>query len=161
VRRDQLAQLAGIAAATGQEARLIAARRRMQAVRLTDDDRDLCASYLSEQYSVGRLNREELEDRLDLLHQAHVHADLTPVFDGLPVPLALYGLDRRRAPRWPWVVGGLAASLALPFFTIGLILLALGKEVAAAFFLGPAAVWIFLSLRWARRRTRRSLPPAH
>lgn len=152
---DQLARFAGLAAATGQEARLAAARRRMQALRLTDAERDTCAEHLSDQFVLGRLDRDELEDRLERLNRAAVHADLAPVFEGLPTP-RLYGPGPRTPARWPWVVAAGVASLALPFLTIGMVLVLLGREVAAAFFVGPALLWMLLAGRWASRRTKRS-----
>ncbi|MGH3463546.1 MAG: DUF1707 SHOCT-like domain-containing protein [Kribbellaceae bacterium] len=151
--RDQLANLAGLAAATGQEARILAARRRLQAVRLTDAERDVCAEHLSEQYALGRLDRDELEDRLDRLNRAAVHGDLAPVFEALPMP-ALYGPVRRHPPRWPWALAAVIASLAVPFLLLGLVLLVLGREVAAVIFAGPALFWMLLAGRWAFRRTR-------
>jgi hypothetical protein len=150
---DQLARLAGLAAATGQEARLAAARRRMQALRLTDAERDTCADHLSEQFVLGRLTRDEFEERLDRLHRVAVHGELAAVFHGLPMP-PLYGPVRRRPARWPWLVGAGVASLALPFLMVGMVLLLFGREVGAAVFAGPALLWILLSARWASRRTK-------
>jgi Flp pilus assembly protein TadB len=152
---DQLARLAGLAAATGQEARLAAARRRMQTIRLTDAERDTCAEQLSDQFVLGRLDRDELEDRLELLNRARVHGELPGVFEGLPMP-RLYGPAQRRPSRWPWVLAAAVASLALPFLTIGMVLVLLGREIAAAFFVGPALLWMLLAARWASRRTKKS-----
>jgi uncharacterized protein DUF1707 len=151
--RDQLANLAGLAAATGQAARVEAARRRVQTVRLTDAERETCTAHLAEQYALGRIDRDELEERMDLLNQASVHADLASVFAALPMP-PLYNRVRTRPPRWPWALGAVIASLAVPFLMLGAVLLVLGRESAAVIFAGPALVWMLLSARWAYRRTR-------
>ena len=153
--RDQLANFAAFAAVTGQEARVAAARRRVAALRLTDAERDNSAAQLAEQFVLGRLDRDELENRLELLNRAMVHGDLVPVFEGLPMPM-LYAPGPRRPARWPWVVAAGVASLALPFLTIGMVLVVLGREVAAAFFVGPALLWMLLAGRWASRRTKKS-----
>lgn len=155
--RDQLANLAGLAAATGQEARIAAARRRLQTVRLTDAERETCTAHLAEQFALGRLVRDELEDRLDLLNRASVHGDLAPVYESLPMP-PLYIRLRRHPPRWPWALGAVVASLAVPFLMLGTVLLVLGRETAAVIFAGPALLWMLLAAHWAFRRTRPEAP---
>lgn len=150
----KVADLAGKAAATGREARVIAEQRKKRALRLTDAERELCVEQLAEQYALGRLHRDEWEERHDQLARVVVHADLAPVFEGLPMP-ALYVPTKTSPPKWPWALALAGGSLAGPFLLIGLVLLVLGKTVAAAIFIAPALFWIFLAVRWAKRRTRR------
>ncbi|MFC0627135.1 DUF1707 SHOCT-like domain-containing protein [Kribbella deserti] len=153
-----VADLAGKAAATGREARVIAEQRRMRAIRLTDAERETCVEHLAEQYALGRLQRDEWEERHDQLGRAAVHGDIPAVFQGLPMP-DLYRRERDKPARWPWAVGIAVGSLSGPFLLIGLVLLALGREIGAAIFILPALIWILLSARWASRRSRRHLLP--
>lgn len=154
----KVADLAGKAAATGREARIIAEQRKKRAMRLTDAERELCVEQLAEQYALGRLQRDEWEERHDQLARVVVHADVPAVFQGLPMP-ALYERERDKPARWPWAVGVAVGSLSGPFILIGLVLLVLGREIGAAIFILPALIWILLTARWASRRSRRHLPP--
>lgn len=147
-----LVNLAGMAAAASQEARVAAARRRMLTVRLTDDERRVCSDELAEQFALGRLDEVELDRRVDLLHEAVTHGDLLPVFAGLPLP-PLYAQEPRKPGRWRWAAFVGAVWMALPFFLTGLVFLLFGREVAAAIFGLPALAWVFFTWRWARRGT--------
>jgi hypothetical protein len=156
--RADLANLTGMAAAAGREAREAAARRKMQAIRLTDDERRICSDDLAEQFAVGRIDVVELNDRLDLLHAAVTHGDLVPIFEGLPVP-QLYLREPRKPGRWRWAAFAGAVWLALPFFLTGLVFLVFGREIAAAIFGIPSTLWVLATWRWARNGTRaRSAP---
>ena len=149
----ELAKLAGMAAAAGQEARVQAARRRMLSVRLTDEERRVCTDELAEQFAVGRLDEAELHRRVDLLNDAVTHADLQPIFAGLPLP-PLYAQEPRKPGRWRWAAFVGAVWMALPFALTGLVLLIFGREVAAAIFGLPALAWVFFTYRWASRPKR-------
>ncbi|HEY0690357.1 MAG TPA: DUF1707 domain-containing protein [Kribbella sp.] len=151
-----LANLAAMAAAAGQEARAVAARRRLLTVRLTDQDRRVCSDELAEQFALGRLDEEELDRRVDLLNEAVTHGDLIPVFAGLPL-LPLYGQEPRRPGRWRWAAFVGAVWLALPFFLTGLVFLVFGREIAAAIFGVPALTWAFFAWRWASGRRSRPM----
>lgn len=145
-----LANFVGYAAATGQEARLVAARRRMLTVRLTQAERNLCSDELAEQFALGRLDEDELDRRVDLLHAAATHADLQQVFTGLPMP-PLYARPPQRSGRWRWAVFAGSVWMAVPFVLVGLAFLVFGREVAAAIFGVPALAGVFLTWRWAHR----------
>ncbi|TWD80103.1 uncharacterized protein DUF1707 [Kribbella amoyensis] len=150
----QLANLAGMAAAAGQEARVAAAQRRLAPVRLTDEERRLCIDELSEQFAIGRLDEDELHRRVDLANEAVTHRDLQPAFAGLPAPSLYRPVENRRPGRWRWAAFAGAVWLALPFFLTGLAFLVFGREVAAAIFGVPAVVWVIFAYRWASRPKR-------
>lgn len=145
-----LANFVGFAAATSHEARQVAARRRMSAVRLTQAERHLCSDELAEQFALGRLDEDELDRRIDLLHAATTHADLQQVFVGLPMP-PLYTRQPQRSGRWRWAVFAGAVWMAVPFVLLGLVFLVFGREIAAAIFGVPALAGVFLTWRWAHR----------
>ncbi len=152
------AELMGLAAAAGQEARVAAARRRSAGIRLTDEERRICTDDLAEQFAVGRLDEDELHSRVDRLNDAVTHADLQPIFAGLPTP-SLYKVEPRKPGRWRWAAFAGAVWLAAPFFLTGLVLLVFGREVAAAIFGLPALVWTLVAYRWAAGKTKRSRRP--
>lgn len=156
--RADLANLTGLAAAAGREAREAAARRKLQTIRLTDEERRLCSDDLAEHFAVGRLDVAELNDRLDLLHGSVTHGDLVPVFEGLPTP-QLYIREPGKPGRWRWAAFVGAVWLALPFVLTGLVFLVFGREITAAIFGVPSILWILATWRWARNGTRaRSAP---
>jgi hypothetical protein len=152
------AELMGLAAAAGQEARVAAARRRVANIRLTEEERRSCTDDLAEQFAVGRLDEDELHRRVDRLNDAVTHADLQPIFAGLPAP-SLYQPEPRKPSRWRWAAFAGAVWLAAPFFLTGLVLLLFGREVAAAIFGLPALVWTFVAYRWAAGKSKRSRRP--
>lgn len=148
-------ELMGLAAAAGQEARIAAARRRVANIRLTEEERRLCTDDLAEQFAIGRLDEDELHSRIDRLNNAVTHADLQPIFAGLPAP-SLYRPARGKPGRWRWAAFAGAVWMAAPFFLTGLVLLVFGRELAAAIFGLPALVWTFVAYRWAAGKTKRS-----
>ncbi|MEU4606687.1 DUF1707 domain-containing protein [Kribbella sp. NPDC023972] len=152
------AELMGLAAAAGQEARVAAARRRLANIRLTDEERRICTDELSEQFAVGRLDEDELHRRVDRLNDAVTHGDLQPIFAGLPTP-SLYQVEPRKPGRWRWAAFAGAVWLAVPFFLTGLVFLVFGREVAAAIFGLPALIWTLVAYRWAAGKTKRSRRP--
>jgi len=153
--KPAVGELIGLAAAAGQEARITAARRRMAQLRLTDEERRICTDELAEQFAVGRLDEEELHRRVDRLNDAVTHADLQPVFAGLPAP-SLYKPAPRKPGRWRWAAFAGAVWLAVPFFLIGLVFLVFGREAAAAIFGVPALLWTYIAYRWAAGKPKPS-----
>jgi hypothetical protein len=153
--KADLANLAGKAAAAGQEARVAAAKRKMMPIRLTDEDRRVAIDELSEQFAIGRLDELELHRRVDIVNEAVTHGHLQAAFEGLPQP-ALYAPPARKPGRWRWAafVGGL--WLAAPFLLTGLLFLVFGREIAAAVFGIPALAWIAVTWRWAAAPARNS-----
>jgi Domain of unknown function (DUF1707) len=149
--------LIGFATAAGQEAREVAARRRMFNIRLTDEERRVATDELAEQFAVGRLDEAELHRRVDLLNDAVTHGDLQPIFAGLPVP-SLYKPAARKPGKWRWAAFAVAAWMAVPFVLTGLLFLVFGREIAAAIFGVPALAWTFYAYRWASRPAREERP---
>ncbi len=137
----------GWVATAGWEAYQVARRRRTRSLRLTEAERDACAGELAEQYALGRIDKRELDRRVDLLHRSVTRGELEAVFAGLPAP----SLDRpvSRSGRWRWSVFAAAVWLAMPFVLIGLVFMAAGREAAAVVFVLPAGLWMLLWWRWA------------
>ena len=55
-------------------------------VRIGDAERDQAVSVLGDHFAAGRLNREELDERIDQAMQAKFTTDLRPLFVDLPGP---------------------------------------------------------------------------
>ncbi|MFF1815672.1 DUF1707 domain-containing protein [Kribbella sp. NPDC058245] len=147
------ADLMGMAAAAGQEARVVAARRKLANIRLTDEERRVCTDELAEQFAIGRLDELELHRRVDQLNDAVTHADLQPIFQGLPAP-SMYQPRPKQPGRWRWAVFVGAVWTAVPFVLLGLIFLVFGREIAAAIFGLPALAWSLIAYRWASQPRR-------
>jgi hypothetical protein len=96
-------------------------------IRASDQDRDSAAELLSEAYAVGRLTREELDDRATAAYSAKTQGELRDLTADLPRPVARTGLpsetvalppmrpraDRRQAGEMIWILEfALAAGLA-------------------------------------------------
>src|SRR6478672_4515402 len=73
-------------------------------VRIGTAEREAAASALSEHFAAGRLDQDELEERLDRAYAAKTAADLEPLFQDLPrpgLPVAATEPERASAPRRP------------------------------------------------------------
>jgi hypothetical protein len=73
-------------------------------IRASDEDRESAAELLSDAYAVGRLNREELDERANAAYSAKTWGELRDVTADLPLPDACTGLPAdiaalRRGPR--------------------------------------------------------------
>ena len=150
---ETLPNLLGRAAAARQDAQVAARRYRAQSLRLAEAERMACAEDLAEAYAVGRLDDAEFGRRLDLLHTAVTHGDLTVVYEGLPVS-SLYAPAPRRPGRWRWIVFTVAAWMAAPFLLLGMVLGVTGHLVGASIFALPALLWLTVFWRWARAARR-------
>ena len=99
-----------------------------RAIRASDQDRDSAAELLSEAYAVGRLSREELNDRVTAAYSAKTQGELRDLAADLPRPVASTGLPsetvalprmrptagRSQADEMIWILEfALAAGLAL------------------------------------------------
>jgi Flp pilus assembly protein TadB len=146
-RRARVSSVLGWVATAGSEAHQYARRRRMRSLRLTAAERDMCADELAEQFALGRIDKDELDRRLDLLHRSETRGELGPVFAGLPT----LPLDRSpgRSGRWRWIVFAVAAWLAAPFVLVGLLLVAVGHGVAGVVVILAALFWALYWWRWA------------
>jgi uncharacterized membrane protein len=97
----------------------------MDQLRISDADREAAVNLLSEQYAVGRLSREEFDERSDAVWSAKTQGDLAPIFADLPVGTsARPGWSSRRfpagaphRPRW-WPIPLAPALVALVVLTV-------------------------------------------
>ena len=97
-------------------------------IRVSDQDRQCVVELLSEAYAVGRLSREEFDERFAAAYSARTYGELRDLTADLPLPAARTGLPSdivasRRVPRsasrrligqliWIFFVLVLAARLA-------------------------------------------------
>jgi hypothetical protein len=97
-------------------------------IRVSDQDRQCVVELLSEAYAVGRLSREEFDERFAAAYSARTCGELRDLTADLPLPAARTGLPSdivtsRRTPRsasrrlivqliWAFFVLVLAARLA-------------------------------------------------
>ena len=95
----------------------------MDSLRISDADREAAVELLSEQYAVGRLTRDEFDERSDAVWSAKTQGDLAPVFADLPAgspsraqPRAGAGRAPHR-PRW-WPVPLAPVVVALVVLTV-------------------------------------------
>jgi hypothetical protein len=105
----------------------------MESLRISDADREAAMELLGEQYAVGRLSKDEFDERSDAVWSARTRGDLAPVFADLPVrspatpdrtalrPRA--GRRRFPAPLAPVLVALVALTVVthLPFVLIALL----------------------------------------
>jgi hypothetical protein len=108
-----------------------------RAMRASDQDRESAAKLLSEAYAVGRLSREELDERAAEAYSATTWGELRDLTADLPPPAARTGLpsDIMASPRVPRsanrrTIGTLILGFVLP----------LGAGVAGPF--SPVGVWV-------------------
>ena len=103
----------------------------MDTLRLSDADREAAVQRLGEQYAVGRLTKDEFDERSDAVWSAKTGGDLAPIFDDLPragttTPARSSAGQRGRARRVPFlpmlfVLVGIAVILKAPFLLFGLL----------------------------------------
>ena len=110
-------------------------------VRIGTAEREAAASALSEHFAAGRLDQDELEERLDRAYAAKTAADLEPLFQDLPRPgsPAAASEQRQAAGRstgWsPLLIAVLAFAVLWvavvkipPFFLIPLVWIVLARS---------------------------------
>jgi hypothetical protein len=107
-------------------------------IRMSDQDRQSAVELLSEAYAVGRLSREELDERVTAAYSAKACGELRDLTADLPRPAAPAGLPSetmasRRAPQ--------RASRRLVSVMIWM-LFALVLAAGLAGLASPAAVWV-------------------
>jgi DNA-binding MarR family transcriptional regulator len=130
-------------------------RDEMQPILLSEPDRTAAATALAEQFALRRIDAGELNRRSELLHAARIHADLGPVFEGLPDP-QLYREQAQQRTVWRWVVFGLAVGVSMPFLAFGILLLANASQsdnlAVGLVMVGGALAWSFFAWYWASGR---------
>ena len=79
----------------------------MDSLRLSDADRESAVNLLGDQYALGRLTRDEFDERSDAVWSARTQGDLAPIFADLPIHAAGPARGRLRPvspaphrPRW-------------------------------------------------------------
>ena len=126
-------------------------------VRIGTAERDAAASALSEHFAAGRLDQDELEERLDRAYAAKTGADLEPLFQDLPrpgLPVAATQPDRASAPRRS--NGRTALLIAVLVFAVLWVVVV----KIPPFFLFPL-VWIFVARGHRGRRGGPRGAPSH
>ncbi len=102
----------------------------MDSLRLSDADREAAVALLGDQYAVGRLTKDEFDERSDAVWSARTEGDLVPVFADLPARSAAPAVRNRRrtSSRWmipfvPVLIAVIAISVVahLPFVLLGLL----------------------------------------
>jgi len=124
-------------------------------VRIGTAEREAAASALSEHFAAGRLDQDELEERLDRAYAAKTGADLEPLFQDLPRPAAPMPAEPVRAPG-----GRSTGRSALLIAVLAFAVLWVAVVRIPPFFLIPL-VWIFVA---RGHRGRRGAPwgaPSH
>jgi hypothetical protein len=137
-------------------------------LRASDADRERVAKFLREQHAVGRLDHDELEERLERTYRAVTMGDLDRLIGDLPQPerpAPRYVTPRRRPPSRALLPVGFAALLAfaapMTVFVVLAVVAAVGIALLATVFalgmaLGPfLVVGLLLMLALRRRRPRR------
>jgi hypothetical protein len=140
-------------------------------LRASDADRERVARFLRDQHAVGRLNHEELEERLERAYRAVTMGDLDRLIGDLPQPnrpAPRYAAPRRApGPSRALLPVGLAALVTFAAPTLALVMFAVmaavGLAVVVSLFaigmaLGPflvVALLVVLALRRSRRAPRR------
>lgn len=126
-------------------------------LRIGDAERQEAVELLAEQYAVGRLSREEFDERSDAATSARTFGDLTPLFADLPVraPGAVAGpgpsLPGRPVPAYAGRVAGLRRVLVPLFF----VLVAITIVTHLPFVLIAVGLWFVLGGRhWQHHHGR-------
>lgn len=107
-------------------------------LRIGDAEREAAAAALGEHFAMGRLTREEYDERSDVVWSARTRADLDPLFSDLPAPAQAPPPVPITAPAWPGRrprVGG------LPLFPV--LVLLVGLAIAL-----PGPPWPLIILGW-------------
>ena len=92
----------------------------MDTLRIGDADREAAVELLGEQYALGRLTRDEFDERSDAVWSAKTRGDLAPIFADLPVShpgTAPRGPLAPPRPRW-WPVPLAPVLVALVVLTV-------------------------------------------
>lgn len=103
----------------------------MDELRIGDAEREQALGVLGEQYALGRISKDELDERSDAVWSARTRGDLRPVFADLPVRTPGARGERPRPsrparPRLPLVpvlvlLGVLTVLTHLPWVLLGLV----------------------------------------
>jgi Flp pilus assembly protein TadB len=121
---------------------------RSSSLRASDADRDAVAERLRQAAVEGRLEPDELEERLHTALRARTYGELDPLLRDLPA----------RVPRGrpATTAGGLMLAVTVRLVVLALVAAALITALAVS-----AAWWLLCVLVWLSLRTRRSCAGWH
>ena len=126
-------------------------------VRIGTAEREAAASALSDHFAAGRLDRDELDERLDRAYAAKTGADLEPLFRDLPRTGSLVAASEHRGAAGAHRVTGRTALL---FAVLAFAVLWVAVVRIPPFFLIPL-VWIFVARGHRGRRGGPWGAPSH
>ncbi len=124
-------------------------------LRIGDAERVAAASALGDHFAAGRIDQEELDQRLSAAYAARTFADLDPLFEDLPAPRptrpvvaapepAPQGISRSKPARGPtWWGAWTVPAVPLPLLLLGF--LAVISIVGTLVFFAP---FILIPLFW-------------
>jgi len=114
----------------------------MDHLRIGDADREAAVSALGEQYALGRLTKDEFDERSDAVWSARTRGDLAPLFADLPV----------RSPALPERVERPRRRFPVPLAPVLFVLLAIVVVTKLPFVLLALLLWFgFARWHWAGR----------
>lgn len=126
----------------------------MDTLRISDNEREAAVAQLGEHYAVGRLSKQEYDERAETAWSAKTKADLAPLFLDLPSPQAQRPVAQRSRP----VTGrrrrfhGAHSWGPLPMVPIWFVLIALSVITYLPFWiLGFVAMFAVGSRNWGAR----------
>jgi hypothetical protein len=130
-------------------------------IRCSDAERERVVSFLREHALAGRLNDDELEERIGLAYAAVTVGDLERLIGDLPrsqPPAQRWSRPpaRRREPTPALIAAGIALLVVtgLPMVVIGVGIALLAVVLALSFALGPFILIALLIVAGTRRRHR-------
>ena len=102
-------------------------------LRIGDEERDAAVASLGDHFAAGRLNRDELDERIDHAMKARFDADLVPLFADLPTasrggtvvptnPMAAFAgrpVVQVRVPALLWLMPMLLVGLVVTAVALG------------------------------------------
>jgi hypothetical protein len=125
-------------------------------VRIGDAERDQAVSLLGDHFAAGRLDREELDERIDQAIQAKFTTDLRPLFADLPGAEPPAGRPSRQFRAAPPAYALLL--LLAPMLLIGILITAI---VVGAPWVPWVFLWLFMCSGFGGRRHFRHHAPTH
>lgn len=128
--------------------------REAGSVRIGDTERDEAVASLGDHFAAGRLDRDELDERIDRAMQARFHRDLEPLFVDLPATAPA----GRRAPAEG---GGTTVSPAPPLLFWLIPVLMVGVVIGAVALGAPWLLWTLVWMMMFGRFWGRRHHPTH
>jgi hypothetical protein len=128
----------------------------MDTLRISDADREAAVDLLGEQYAVGRLTKDEFDERSDAVWSARTRGDLAPVFADLPVrsPALPARTGRRPSPPAPRWAPPRTSRWAVPLLPVLLVLIAIAVVAQVPFLLLAIGLWFAFGRCNGARRSR-------